>query len=668
MSRSVSPNALAPPRYDLRQINRIRWLLVLLLLACGLAFSLLLVRAPATTFSLAQQLALAASLIAILLAAALICRVSRRSLSHQSGEINRQQQRLRQFMDNACDLIIAFDDDQRIHYLNQIGRQRLGLAADEPLPAAMEALLAPSQQQLWHNRTCLLGVAAPFEPTVLLLRDRQGGEIQVDCRISSDRSGQPQLHWLVGRDLSEKIAADQQLHYLANHDRLTGLRNRHSFTEAASQAARLAQRYHQQLALALFSIDHLKIINETLGNENGDELLEAFSKRLHQSVRETDLVGRLAGNQFVVLFLQVDGPLAVEQVLEKIRRIIAAPLPIAGQELFITTSIGLSLFPQHASCVDALIKTAGDALYSVKTRGGNGFQFYSPQLGSEIKNRLAMINGLHQALDRNELQLRFQPKVRLDTGGFDSVEVLLRWQHPELGQVPPGDFIPMAEESGVIGDLTLWVLRQACQQCLAWLQQGLPPVRMAVNVSGHQLQNRELLLQLKTLLSETGLAPELLEIEITESILMQNPEAARTLLGEIRELGIHLAIDDFGTGFSSLAYLKRFPVHSLKIDRAFIKDLEQSERCASLTAAILAMGRSLQLNLIAEGVETLGQLAFLREHLCDEAQGFLYSTPVSAGEIAQMLSNLQNRRTAFEVAQAAPRINTDLRQAAPQTP
>lgn len=564
-------------------------------------------------------------------------------IRQESQEVFIKENRLHRFMENAQDLIIAFDESNKIQFMNKSARVRLSIE-DSKEVHSIEHIIHSDDLALWGRKTCLLGVGETFDPAIFHLRTRSGETVHVDCRISSDTKGRDPLHWAICRDLSKQIESEQQLHHIANHDRLTDLINRHGFTEKAKHLTLMARRSHQQIALAIVSVDHLKVINETLSIESGDTLLHTFSQRLLNSVRETDIVGRLAGNQFVVLLVNIDGPDAVNQVIAKLRKRLAAPLTIDNHEIFITASIGLSIYPRDAATVEEMINKSSNAMYSVKTQGGNNVTFYSDEMNNDIKNRLLMINGLHQALNKKELKLHYQPKVKIKTGRFNSVEVLLRWNHPTLGQVAPGDFIPMAEESGVIGDLTEWVLYEACTQSQKWQQQGLPPIRVAVNVSGHQLQNRELVGQLKNVLASTGLDPELLEVEVTESVLMQNPDAASSILKEIRKLGIHLSIDDFGTGYSSLAYLKRFPVHSLKIDRSFILDVEQSEKYAAITASIIQMGKTLNLNIIGEGVETLGQMAFLKEHQCDEVQGYLYSMPVPADEISTLLNNLKDQR------------------------
>ncbi len=564
------------------------------------------------------------------------------ALSDESQETLSREHQLQRFVESAQDLIFAFDANNRIHYLNEAARQRLGVDCSGP-PLHMDQILDEAELPRWNSKTCLLTLGTSFEPTVFHLRNEAGHELPVDCRISTAADGGPTLHWVVCRDLSAQLENEKRLYNLSNFDQLTGLTNRQEFSERATDAMRQTKRLQQQMALALISIDHLKVINETLSTEIGDSLLREFSVRLSQGVRETDLVGRLSGNQFAVAFTNIDSIQTIDQVMTKLRKKLSQPMVIADQEMFVTSSAGLSLYPNDALSVETLLKKANSARYYVRAHGGNKHQFYAPEMDEDIKNRLEMINGLHNALVREELQLSYQPKVNLGDAEFHSVEALLRWSHPTLGQVSPNDFIPMAEESGMIGELTLWVLRQACLQVHAWQQQGLPPIRVAVNVSGHQLQSSDFITQLTDLLDETQLDPQWLEIEITESVLMQSPTAAIATLKKLRNLGIHLAIDDFGTGYSSLAYLKRFPVHSLKIDRSFIKDIEQSERYATITSSIIEMGKSLHLIVIAEGVETLGQMAFLKEQNCDEIQGFLYSMPVHADEIVRLKTNLQDQ-------------------------
>ncbi len=567
---------------------------------------------------------------------------AKQMLEAEARELSNREQRLQRFMETAQDLIISFDDQGVIQYLNRAVIDRLKINALSPRLKISELFIEEDRQR-WKNKTCRLGSGEQFRSAIFRLNTQDGDTVHVECHIGSDTSGKQPLHWMICRDLTEKLANEQRLREIADNDQLTGLLNRNCYVSHAQQATMLARRARQHLAVALIAIDHLRVINDTLGNHRGDTLLRHFAKRLQDSVRETDIVGRLAGNQFAIMLVNIDNREAVQLVVDKISKRLTAPINIDNNELFITASIGLSLYPRDGSDIEELLKKAGSALLSVKTRGGNNSAFYSIEMDTDISNRLEMINGLHRSMDNNELQLLYQPKVNIATGRFDSVEALLRWSHPVLGRVTPSDFIPMAEESGIIGDLTKWVLRRACTQSKQWQEMGLPPIRIAVNISGHQLQSKDLITYLRNILSETGLDPQFLEIEVTESVLMQNPDAAASVLREMHRLGLHLAIDDFGTGYSSLAYLKKFPINSLKIDRSFIQDIEQSEKYASITASIIEMGKVLKLNIIAEGVETLGQMAFLKEHGCDEVQGYLYSKPVTAEEIVALQDNLKDQ-------------------------
>ncbi len=581
------------------------------------------------------------------IAVAIVGRIMHRSIIHETHKVSEREQRLHRYMDSAQDLIIAFDNNNCIHYINKAIRERLGLSEENSTPNKIQDILVSEDIAEWQRKTCLLSVGEKFVPTIFHLRTSSGEPVHVECNISSDDQETQQLHWAICRDLSAQLEQDEQLYQISNYDKLTGLANRHSFSEQAIQSHLLAKRYKQKIGLIMLAVDHLKLINESVSVKSGDDLLSTFSKRLRNCVRGTDIVGRLAGNQFAILLINVDGHEAVDHIVDKIRESLTEPVTIDNHGFFLTASIGLSIFPQHGSNIEELINRSASAMYSVKNLGGNSAVYYSDEMDVTVKNQLGMIKGLQTALDNNELQLHYQPKVNINTGSFNSVEVLLRWNHPQLGEVAPSDFIPIAEQSGIIGDLTSWILYKACHQCIEWQQSSLPPITIAVNVSGHQLQDRSIIDQIKLILQQTGMEAQLLEIEITESVLMQNPEIARSVLMELRNLGIKVSIDDFGTGYSSLAYLKLFPVNAIKIDRAFIIDVERSERYAALTASIIKMGKTLNLKIIAEGVETLGQLEFLKEHDCDEVQGYLYSTPVTAEGIAILLKNLKNQSHPF---------------------
>jgi len=577
-------------------------------------------------------------------------RIMHQAIIHETHKVAEREQRLHRFMDSAQDLIIAFDNNNRIHYVNKAIRERLNLNEQNDTPNTIQDILASEDMAEWQRKTCLLSVDGEVASTIFRLRTVSGDPVHVECHISSDDQESQQLHWAVCRDLSEQLEQDEQLYQISNYDQLTGLANRHSFSEQAIQNQLLAKRYKQKISLIMLAVDHLKLINESVSVTSGDNILVTFSQRLRHCVRATDIVGRLAGNQFAILLINVNGQEAVDQVVDKIRESLTEPVTIDNHGFFLTASIGISIFPEHGNNIEALMKKSASAMYNVKNMGGNSAAYYSDEMNVAVENQLGMIKGLQTALYNSELQLHYQPKVNIKTGNFNSVEVLLRWNHPQLGKVAPSDFIPIAEQSGIIGDLTSWILNSACQQCIKWQQAGLPPIVIAVNVSGHQLQDRSIVDQIKSILQQTEMQAQLLEIEITESVLMQNPETARSVLTELRDLGVRVSIDDFGTGYSSLAYLKLFPVTAIKIDRSFIIDVERSERYAALTASIIEMGKTLKLKIIAEGVETLGQLEFLKEHDCDEVQGYLYSTPVTAEGIATLLKNLENQTHPFTAA------------------
>jgi diguanylate cyclase (GGDEF)-like protein len=384
-------------------------------------------------------------------------------------------------------------------------------------------------------------------------------------------------------------------------------------------------------------LDGFKAINDTLGHEAGDELLREVARRLAQTLRSSDVVARLGGDEFVALVQEVTDAKQVAAVARKILAAVMQPFAIMGQECRVTASVGIASYPADAQSEQALMKNADIAMYRAKEEGKNTFQFYSEDIKTQSLERLALESSLRRAVEREEFLLHYQAKLDLKTGEIAGVEALLRWQHPELGVVAPAQFIPLAEETGLIVPIGKWVLKTACAQNVAWQHAGLPPLRMAVNVSARQFANEQLAADIAAVLQESGMAPELLEIELTESMVMQNPERSIKLLAAIKQMGVRLAIDDFGVGYSSLAQIKRFPIDTLKVDRSFIRDLEQSPEDRAITQAIIAMGKTLSLTVVAEGVETQAQETFLRDNACDEMQGYFFNRPVAYGEFATLL-------------------------------
>ncbi|MGH8671065.1 MAG: bifunctional diguanylate cyclase/phosphodiesterase [Burkholderiales bacterium] len=440
-------------------------------------------------------------------------------------------------------------------------------------------------------------------------------------------------------DVTARKQSEEHLHFLANHDALTELPNRTLFNERLVHALCQAQRYNKSNAVLFIDLDRFKVINDTLGHQAGDSLLQHTARRLLSCLRESDTVARVGGDEFTVLIEDFPDLQTLVGMVRKLLTSLSAPFSLDGREMYITASVGISTYPADGSDAPTLLKKADIAMYRAKDAGRNNYQFYSERINVHTLARLELENSLRRAVQRQEFSLQFQPKLDLFSGGVNGVEALVRWHHPELGVVPPGDFIPLAEETGLIVPIGEWVLRTACAQNRAWQDAGLPPLRIAVNLSARQFRQENLLAMVWRVLEETRMEAQWLELEITESMVMQNVDETGQILQQLKTMGVHIAIDDFGTGYSSLSYLKRFPIHTLKIDRSFVQDLPDDVDDAVLTRAMIAMAHMLKLRLVAEGVETKAQLDFLREHLCDEMQGYYFSTPLSAEDLEQLLRN-----------------------------
>jgi diguanylate cyclase (GGDEF)-like protein len=439
------------------------------------------------------------------------------------------------------------------------------------------------------------------------------------------------------RESETKLAHAARVEYLAYHDGLTGLPNRSLFSKLLSQSISEARRYDRQLAVAFLDLDRFKQINDTLGHEAGDQLLQQVATRLVECVRESDTVARLGGDEFVVLLPDLGEGKYAATVAQKILAAAARPFTLIGQEFRVTASIGISTYPQDGLDEQTLTKNADIAMYQAKAEGKNNFQFYSEELNANSLERLTLESSLRHALERNEFRIHYQAKRDIATGRITGMEALLRWQHPDLGIVAPMQFIPVAEETGLILPIGKWVLKTACAQNVAWQDQGLPPLSIAVNLTARQFCDEHLLQDVTTILTATGMNPHLLELEIAESLLTRDIENTLRILADIKALGIRIAIDDFGTGYSSLATLQRFPLDTIKIDRSFIRDIAADTENTGLADAVIAMGKSLSMTVVAQGVETRAQAEFLRDHACDELQGFYFKRPLPAEEFGQLL-------------------------------
>jgi len=461
--------------------------------------------------------------------------------------------------------------------------------------------------------------------------------IEASVSLKKDSSGKPIGFRGIVRDVTERKKAEQQLNHMATHDALTGLPNRSMSSQLLNHAIQSAQRHKRQLAVFFIDLDRFKTINDSLGHEAGDQLLQEIARRFRQSLRAVDVVARLGGDEFIILIEEVGDLTQVANVAHKILTTAIKPMVLLGEECRVTASIGISIYPRDGEDEQSLMKNADMAMYFSKEEGRNNYQFYSKDIQSQSKERFSIETNLRLALERKEFSLEYQARLDFKTGTITGVEALLRWNNPYLGSVTPTQFIPVAEETGLILPIGRWVMKTACAQNIAWQRQGLPAICMAVNLSLRQLMDDNLLEDIKATLKESGMAPNLLELEITESMVMNNPTRLIAVLTKIKELGLRLAIDDFGTAYSSLAQIKHFPIDTLKVDRSFIRNLPQDYEDKAITEAIISMGKTLSLTVVAEGVETKEQEDFLREQVCDEMQGFYFSKPIAPDQFADLL-------------------------------
>lgn len=448
-------------------------------------------------------------------------------------------------------------------------------------------------------------------------------------------------------DIGERIETSRQLRHLAYHDPLTQLPNRLAFESQLTLSIRVAERDHAQLALMLIDLDHFKTVNDTLGHQVGDELLKSVAQRLSQSVRASDIVARLGGDEFVVVLPEIDSPTMASAIAGKIQRALAdVSHSVGAHTLYATPSIGISLFPADGCDGQTLLRNADMAMYHAKDAGRNNYQFYADKMNEAAGERLQMENALRQAVSgitpvNSPFSLHFQPQVCPHNGQVIGLEALARWEHPVMGHIPPDRFIPVAEETGLIQPLGDWIFWETCRNIRTFRDAGLENFRVAVNISAQQLRHENLPLVVRGALACYDLRPSDLELEITESTAMQNPELTRSVLDQFAAMGILLSIDDFGTGYSSLAYLKHLPIHRLKLDRSFVRDIQTDPNDAAICSATVALGHNLGLEVVAEGVETAEQRDYLTALGCDILQGYLYSRPIPAGQIIRYLQTHQ---------------------------
>jgi diguanylate cyclase (GGDEF)-like protein len=438
---------------------------------------------------------------------------------------------------------------------------------------------------------------------------------------------------------SAALAMARQMAHSAEHDFLTGLPNRMLLNDRVGQAIALARRHTRKVAVLFLDLDGFKHINDSLGHPVGDKLLQSVAKRLVACIRGSDSVSRQGGDEFVVLLLDLEYAEDAAVTARRMLEAVALPHYVDRHDLHVTASIGVSVYPDDGLDADTLIKNADTAMYQAKENGRRSFQFFKPAMNVRAVERQFLEEGLRRALERGELVLHYQPKVNLMTGAITGAEALLRWTHPTRGPIAPAQFIPVAEECGLILPIGVWVLREACTQARNWMKAGLPVTTMSVNVSAMEFRDKNFLDGLFAILAETGLDPRFLELELTESVLMKRAEITASILQTLRKRGVQVAVDDFGTGYSSLSYLRKFPVDALKIDQSFVRQISTAGEDTTIVKAVIGMARSLKLRVIAEGVETLEEVAFLRAYRCEEAQGYYFSRPVPAEQFAMLLRN-----------------------------
>jgi diguanylate cyclase (GGDEF)-like protein/PAS domain S-box-containing protein len=534
------------------------------------------------------------------------------------------------------DGVVTTDIEGRIAYMNPAAEAMSGWqnaqAAGKPLDEVFKVIDPMSRQPVRYSLDAVLRRNTPAHlPPQGILLSRNGSELAVNnsCAPVHDRTGKMIGAVLVFHDVSEVHAMSVKMSYVTQHDALTDLPNRFLFQDRLSQAIGLAVRHHIRIAVLFLDLDRFKHVNDTLGHVLGDQLLKEIAARLQTCMRETDTISRHGGDEFVILLQEVSDTLSAARAAGQLLGTITEPYHINGHELHITASIGISICPEDGSDSDTIIKHAEAAMYQAKAQGRNNYQFFMPRINERAIRRFALEGSLRRAVARQEPALHYQPKLDIAAGRVVGAEALIRWYDSKSGQVSPSQFIPIAEESGLIIPIGEWVLRQACRQSRIWQAAGYEPMPIAVNVSAVQFRDKNFLHTVERVLEESGLEPRYLELELTESVTMQDLELTIPLLEALKRMGVGLSIDDFGTGYSSLSYLKRFPIDKLKIDRSFVQDVVTAPDDAAIICAIISMAKSLKQRVVAEGVETAEQYEFLRKQGCDEIQGYYFSGPLS---------------------------------------
>jgi len=555
-----------------------------------------------------------------------------------------EKERAEVTLNSIGDAVLCTSISGNVTYLNLVAESMTGWRRDEAIGKPLAEVFRiidglsrqpapdPMEMAVKQNRTVGLTINC-----VLIRRDGLESAIEDSAAPIHDRAGHVTGAVIVFHDVSAARVMSQQMTHSAQHDALTNLPNRLLLRDRIAQAIALARRQRRPLALLFLDLDRFKDMNDSLGHAVGDALLQSVAGRLLASVRASDTVSRLGGDEFVILLSEIAHPVDAAASATKILLSLGRHHINAEQESRINGSIGISIFPDDGEDAETLINNADTAMYDAKAKGRNNFQFFKAEMNAKAVARNSLEGSLRRALERKQFLLHYQPKVNLQTDEITGAEALIRWQHPDLGLVPPAQFVPVAEDCGLILQIDRWVLREACRQAREWQQAGLPFKRVSVNVSAVEFRAKGFVEGVRATLSETGLLPHFLDLELTEGVLMEDAESTAAVLQELKSMGVHLAVDDFGTGYSSLSYLQQFPLDGLKIDQSFVRRITGDSGDCPIVNAIISMGKSLKHLVIAEGIETEAQKAYLQSQHCAEGQGYLFSRPVAAAQFAKLL-------------------------------
>ncbi len=589
-----------------------------------------------------------------------------RQLGYMNQKLDKSEKWHRYLVDNSPDVIYTLDSEGRFTYINQRVKSSLGFDKDELINRHYTMLIHPEDLERAKHA---------FNDKRTGQRSTRNDEMRLLCKPDADATPQAEPPHItvelnamgiydsaepnelskffgtygVAKDISERKQAEEMIYHQAYHDMLTGLPNRLLFKDHLILGMAQAKRNRSKLAVMFLDLDRFKIINDTLGHVVGDQLLQSVAMRLAKCVREGDTLARQGGDEFTLLLPQIDDPqdaaLAAKKLLETLNR----PFRVGGQDHYFSASIGIAIYPDDGDSVDTLVKNADIAMYHVKELGRNNYAFFSQAKTAVYSHRLLLENDLRSAISNNEFELYYQPQVNTANGSIIGMEALIRWNNPDRGMLMPNDFIPLAEETGLIGLIGEWVLNTACTQAKRWSESGLTPIRVAVNLSAHQIEQHDFVDKIKLALQTSGLESSGLDLEITESAMMKDVDNSQNKLRQIADLGVHISIDDFGTGYSSLAYLKDLPINTLKIDQSFIRDLKEDFAETSIVSAMIQIARGLKLRLLAEGVEKAHQLEFLIKNDCDVCQGFYFSKAMPVNEATELLA----KQTSYYPAKTA---------------